>query len=359
MTKSWVSEQGLWGITKMNKKFGIPESELRRDLPKLEGYARTVPQRRRDIKFAKIIARPKDVGGRPDQFQGDLLDIEPKLAGRKLNKGVRYLCLYIDVYSRKLFGAGIAKKNRQAIMKYSTKLLLEERPHNITYDRESGIRSRFMRDFLDHHEIKLWHPERDQPNSFKGATAIIERATGGNFCNRTIRTLITKWKVTFKNRAWIDSLPALLANYNDTVHGAFKNKRSPNQVYESNNSGEDNRRAVDTYAPSQKVRIRQTRKRFEKASNPSWSRDVYTVDQRAGQKYFVKDSSGQRRKYRVGPQDLQRVSEDAFSIRRSSRRRAVDNPPTGEITYLSLDPIKKPNTIEKYFKPKVPPRVQI
>ncbi len=347
--EKWISDEGFWGITKMSKKFKIPESELKRDLPKLEGYQMTAPERRRDIKFSKITANPKDESKRPDQFQGDLLDIEPKVSGRKLNKGVRYLLLYIDVFSRKLWGYGLKTKSKDDILKWSKKILLKERPHNITYDREAGIRSKNMRTFLKHQDIRLWHPEKRQPNKFKGSTSIIERA------NRTIRGLITKWKVTYDDKAWIDKLQPLIANYNNTVHGAFKNKKTPNDVWESNNSAEPSVRKVDTYVPGARVRVRQTRKRFEKGTDPAWSRDIYTVDRRAGQKYFVKKPGGEKRKYRLGPQDLKSVPEDVFSIRKNRRGPLGGVSPAAGVTYLSKDVIRKPATLKRYFKLKSRP----
>ena len=139
------------------------------------------------------------------------------------------------------------------------------------------------------------------------------------------------------------------------MHGAFKNKKTPNQVWESNNSAEASVRKVDTYVPGAKVRVRQTRKRFEKGTDPAWSRDIYTVDRKAGQKYFVKDSEGEKRKYRLGPQDLKSVPEDVFSIRKSRRGRLGGVAPVPGVTYLSKDVIRKPATLKNYFKLKLRP----
>ena len=37
--QKYLSEtEGLWGITKMQKKFGIPAKELKRDLQEIEAY---------------------------------------------------------------------------------------------------------------------------------------------------------------------------------------------------------------------------------------------------------------------------------------------------------------------------------
>ncbi len=346
--QKWVSDQGLWGRTKMSKKFGIPESELARDLPSIEAYQRTVPERHRDKKFAKIVAIKRGSDNRDDQWQGDLLDIETTKRGRTLNKGVRFICMYIDVYSRKIFAQGIKKKTTASIMAYSKPLLTTHRPHNLTYDRESAIRSNAMQSVLKALDIKLWHPEKKQPNDFKGATAIVERA------NRTIRHLITKWKVAFKNKAWINSLDNLIRNYNSTPHGAFKNKQTPDQVYNKQNSGEDQTRTVENFEKGQKVRIRLTRTLFQKHTDPEWSREVYTVQDKVGEKYRVLGPDGKMRKHRLGPQDLKKVPGNVFSVRRSRRGRAVDNLPDGNATFLSLSPIRKPFTEKP--KPKKPRR---
>ena len=106
-TQKYMSTEGLWGITKMHKKFGIPIKELKRDLQGIEGYQVTAPERHRDKKFAKIIALPRGSDLRSDCWQGDLLDIHPTKRARTLNKGVRFIAMWIDVYSRKVFAQGI------------------------------------------------------------------------------------------------------------------------------------------------------------------------------------------------------------------------------------------------------------
>ena len=141
-----------------------------------------------------------------------------------------------------------------------------------------------MKSLLSQLDIKLWHPAREpEMKRIPGATAIIERV------NRTLRKLVTRWKVAFKNKAWIDSLPRLVENYNSTPHGAFKNlpkdQRTPNKVYKNQNAKETKQRVVKEYNIGDKVRVRLPRKMFEKRSLPEWSKEIYTVQSKTKFKF--------------------------------------------------------------------------
>ena len=321
--QNWLSEtKGLWGIDKTVAKTGLKRAQVKQDLQGVEAYQRTKEQRHRDKQFHRIVARPREEG-RDDCWQGDLIDIEPTKRGQSLNKGVRFLCVFIDVYSRKIWAAGIKRKSTEEIMKYAGPLLRKYKPKNLTYDRESAIKSNKMKSLLTQLEIKLWHPAREpEMKRIPGVTAIIERV------NRTIRKLITRWKVAFKNKAWIDSLPRLVSNYNTTPHGAFRNlakdQRSPNLVYKNQNAKQLIPREVKTYGIGDSVRVRLPRRMFEKRSLPEWSREIYTVSGAQKYKYVVRDSK--RNTATLGSKDLQPATE-SFSVRRSARGRAVDNLP--------------------------------
>jgi hypothetical protein len=198
-----------------------------------------------------------------------------------------------------------------------------------------------MKALLTQLKIKLWHPKVEpEMKRIPGVTAIIERV------NRTLRKLITRWKVAFKNKSWIDSLPRLVANYNNTPHGAFKNlpkdQRSPNLVYRNQNAEQLIPRKVNSYSIGDSVRVRLPRRMFEKRSLPEWSREIYTVRGASKYTYNVRDSKGKAAT--LGSKDLLAATE-SFSVRRSSRGRAVDNLP-GPAKVFSLSPLRKPFTKE-------------
>ena len=332
----WLSEGvGLWGITKTAEKLGISQTKAKKELQKLEAYQRTKEQRHRDKPFAKIIANPRHI--RDDQWQGDLMDVETTVYGQKQNKGYRYICVFIDVYSRKVWASGIKKKTTQSIMAYAEPLLRRYKPANLTYDRESGIRSNKMKRLLMELNIELWHPTRDQPEEKRipGATAIVERV------NRTIRKLITKYKVAYHTKRWADVLHKLIDNYNSTPHGAFKHlpkgQRTPNYVYEHQNYIAKPR-PVPKLETGKTVRVREPRGLFQKRSLPEWSKEKYTVADKYQNTYSVKDPQGKLREYHLTRRDLQEIPEDTFAVPRTNRKESVA---------LSLDVLRKPFTKAK------------
>ena len=170
-------------------------------------------------------------------------------------------------------------------------------------------------------DIKLYNPEK-QPNDFKGATAVVERA------NRTIRTLITRFRVANKDKRWVSALPRIIKGYNESPHRSLKWK-TPKEVYKNQNSEENMIRKIYTFAVGSFVRIRVTRKNiYEKKSLPPWSKAMYKVVKKVGQKYKLKNNTtGEMRKNRVAPQDMLLVPESTFSVRRRTRGRAVGNLP--------------------------------
>ena len=333
----WLSDSvGLWGINKTVEKTGLPTKKVKEELQKLEAYQRTKEQRHRDKPFAKIIANPRYI--RDDQWQGDLMDMETTQYGRQMNKGYRYICVFIDVYSRKVWASGIKKKTTQAIMKYAEPLLRKYKPANITYDRESGIRSNKMKRLLMELDIEIWHPTRNQPEEKRipGATAIVERV------NRTIRKLITRYTVAYSTKRWADVLHKLIDNYNTTPHGAFKHlpkgQRTPNYVYEHQNYIAKPR-PVPKIEVGKNVRVREKRGLFQKRSLPEWSKEKYSVAGRYPNMYSVKDSTGKLREYNLARRDLQEIPEKTFAIRKSNRAKVAKT--------LSLSSLRKPFTKEE------------
>ena len=270
--------------------------------------------------MAKTVAYPRK-DGRDDCYQSDLLDMSPTQHLRNLNKGARFLVLIIDVYSRFLWVYPIKKKTTKELMGTIGKLLAKKKPKNLTFDRESGIMSNKFRAHLKKLNITLYNPEK-QPNDFKGATSIVERA------NRTIRTLITRFRVANKDKRWISNLPRIVKGYNESPHRSLKWK-TPKEVYRDQNSEENMIRKIFTFKIGSFVRIRVTRKNiYEKKSLPPWSKAMYTVISKVGQKYKLKNNTtGELRKNRVAPQDMLLVPESTFSVRRRTRGRAVGNLP--------------------------------
>ena len=145
--------------------------------------------------FHKIIHKPKH-DGRPWAFSADILDFAGFNKGKKmLNFGFRYLITCIDNFSRYAFAFPMKQKTTESIWNSGfIKLLKKERPFNLNFDRESGIKSKKITAFLKQNDIKLWHAEPFQPNKNKLNTALIER------WHRTLNGMLERSQVAFKDK---------------------------------------------------------------------------------------------------------------------------------------------------------------
>ncbi len=299
-------EKGLWSKQKLALKYGIPVGKIK-GIEYTELYQRTKPQpaRVRRKKYHQIITKPKQ-NGRHWNFQGDILEFYSRDKDRvQHNYGFKYILIFLDAYSRKIVGAYPMKKKNTEWIFNKTKEVIEKNPViNLSFDRESGIRSKKVQDLLQKHDVKLWHAENFQPGG-KMSTSLIERL------NRSVRSLLRRAEILHPNSVLISHLPAVVRNYNSTPHMGLKERkggkwiyRTPNSVFEKQDYKQI-RRKVPEIEEGELVRILIKKKMFGKGTQ-EWSKKLYTVLRRVKNKYVV-SHKGVQRKGRLGPQDLQVV----------------------------------------------------
>ena len=80
---------GYFGIDKTASNLGISRTEAKKLLDREPTHQRTTYQKHKHKKFGKIMAEPMR-NSRPDQFQGDLLDVAQL---KQKNGGFRFLCV--------------------------------------------------------------------------------------------------------------------------------------------------------------------------------------------------------------------------------------------------------------------------
>ena len=67
---------------------------------------------------------------------------------------------------------------------------------------------------------------------------------------------------------------------------------TPNEAWESNETFEDNSKEVSAVPLGTRVRVRRTKKTFEKGTTHNWSKEVFFVSEKEGLKYRVKTKTG-------------------------------------------------------------------
>lgn len=252
---NWA-ESGYFGVDKVARQNNITRGKAKQLLMENEVYQQTATRRRGP--FNTIVASPMR-DGRPDQVQGDLLDVS-KLA--RVNKGIRFLVTLVDVYSRRAWILPIKKKATGELMRVLEPWLREYRPYNLTFDKEPGIRSAAVTKLVKELGVKRWFSQ-DLTN--KGATAIVERF------NRTVRNWMTRYTLS-EGKKYLSGLPKFIRSYNNTYHRTIR--MAPIKAWGDNVLRQG---ITHGFPVGTKVRTKLRLGMFEKASKPQWSAEVFSV----------------------------------------------------------------------------------
>ena len=150
------------------------------------------------------------------RVQIDLLEVGA-LESNKNNK-IRYLFNCVDTYTKFAFSIPLKNKGESEVLQAWKKVVSQIKdkigfpPLQVDSDQEASFRSRSFRKFcLDNQIIQKFSDLEDQTG-----TSQVERF------NRTIRSLIEKYKSAYHTKSYIAVLPELLSNYNSSYHGGIK-----------------------------------------------------------------------------------------------------------------------------------------
>ena len=156
------------------------------------------------------VTNKTDVYHIDDTWSLDILDL--KDYGPENNRNYRYVLVIIDNFSK--FGWTIPLKNKiaQTIKDSSENILInsKRKPNLIETDRGKEFYNNIFQDFLNKNDSKHY-----SKNSSYGAV-FAERF------NRTIRNLLKRPVFERGDGKWVDILPAITKQYNNTVHSSTK-----------------------------------------------------------------------------------------------------------------------------------------
>jgi hypothetical protein len=124
----------------------------------------------------------------------------------------------VDVYSRKAWSEPLTNKTAKATAEAFKKILFFGIPEQVQSDQGSEFMGAF-KNLMKEKGIELKFVE---PGN-KTKQAIVERFNG------TLRDKIDRYLVGHNTNRFIDVLPKLISNYNNTVHRTIK--ATPNQVW--------------------------------------------------------------------------------------------------------------------------------
>lgn len=256
------------------------------------------------------------VKGLDDLWQSDLGILDQYA---KYNKGHKYILVVIDCFSKYLWIEPLKTKTGSEVTKAFEKILKIRRPKHLQTDQGTEFFNSSFNRLMKQHGINHY-------NTFSWTKAsMAERVI------RTIKEKLFKYFSLNGSYKWLDALPKLVFEYNNTIHRTIKmkptevniqnEKRLFRDVYEKTKI----RKGSGNFSVGDLVRISKAKHIFEKGYTPNWTTEIFTVFKVVHSNpktYILKDSEDTLINGGFYGYELQKTKyPDLFLIEKVIRRR--------------------------------------
>ena len=256
--------------------------------------------------------------GIDDIWAADLVEMQ-KFS--KWNKGIKYLLMVIDVFSKYGWIRGLKDKKTETVSEAFDDIFERGRqPKMLWTDKGSEFISKHFKDFLKKKGIKLYHTENEEKSS------VVER------WNRTMKNKMWKMFSVNNNTVFLDKIDKLVNDYNNTRHSSIKmtpveaSKKKNEKTVWSNLYGESIflKPEKPKFEIGDHVRISKLkRKVFDKGYTPNWTEEIFVIEQINPTKpvtYSIVDLMSESIKGSFYEQELQKAKQQTFRIEKVIRR---------------------------------------
>ena len=240
----------------------------------------------------------------------------------KWNKGIKYLLMVIDVFSKYGWSKPLKVKKTESVSSAFDLLFKKSKrkPEMLWTDRGSEFISKHFKEFLKKNKIKLYHTENEEKSS------IVER------WNKTMKNRMWRMFSANNNTVYWDKLDKLVDDYNNTYHSSIE--MTPTEASKKEN---ENKVFANLYGDliylkpkkpkssiGDKVRISKYKRRvFDKGYTPNWTEEVFVVDKVMLTKpvtYKIIDLLGEEIEGSFYEKELQKAKQQTFRIEKVIRR---------------------------------------
>ena len=239
----------------------------------------------------------------------------------KWNKGLKYLLMVIDVFSKYGSIRGLKDKKTETVSKAFEDIFKSKRkPKMLWTDKGSEFISKHFKEFLKREGIKLYHTENEEKSS------VVER------WNKTMKNRMWKMFTVNNNTIYWDKIDKLINDYNNSRHSSVKmtpveasKKKNESKVW-SNLYGDSIylKPGKAKFSIGDSVRIsKYKRKVFDKGYTPNWTEEIFVIDKVLPTKpvtYSIVDLTGEEIKGSFYGQELQKAKQQTFRIEKVIRR---------------------------------------
>ena len=238
----------------------------------------------------------------------------------KWNKGYRYLLMVLDVFSKYGWIVPLKDKKGETVAEAFKKIFKEGRkPQYLWTDKGKEYHNKHVKELLDKNKITLYSTENEEKSS------VCER------WNRTIKSKMCKQFTVQGNTIYLDMLPKLVEQYNNTKHSSIKmtpveasKKKNEGLVYFNLYGDMETLKQKQKFKIGDKVRISKYKRNvFDKGYTPNWTEEVFIVDRvkyTNPNTYKLKDLNNEEIKGSFYELELLEAKQDVFRIDKIIRR---------------------------------------
>ena len=214
----------------------------------------------------------------------------------KKNSNYKYILACVDIFTRKAYTIPMKLKDNSDVYKALKELFkqADATPYIITSDSDTTFKSKEIQKLFSQNKIV----HNTVPIGDHHSLGIIDRFA------RTLKTVLHKRFLKYNSLNWVDSLPKIVENYNNSPHSSIDDIK-PDEASEPENIARiidiniKKQEAKSTYKnefkEGDKVRIKIGG--FNKKSEGQYSDEVYTVEEVNGKS--IKLTNGQIKKYDI------------------------------------------------------------
>ena len=268
---------------------------------------------RRKFKTRRVISNGID-----EIWSADLVFMD-KLS--KWNKGYKYLLTIIDVFSKFAWAIQLKDKKGTSITNAFNNIVINDKrkPEYLWVDKGSEFYNKTFKEWLKQNDIKMYSTFNE------GKAVVIERF------NRTLKNIMYKQFTVQGNTQYLDMLPKLLKQYNNTKHSSIKIspveaslKKNQGIVYFNLYGDIELSSAKPKFKVGDRVRIsKYKRKTFDKGYTENWSEEMFTIDEIQHTNpitYKLKDLNNEEIQGSFYEPELLKAIQDVFRIDKVVRR---------------------------------------
>ena len=255
---------------------------------------------RRKFKKRRVL-----VNGIDKIWAADLVDMQ---AFSKFNRGVKYLLAVIDVFSKYGWLILLKHKTGKSVASALKTIFKERKPEKMWVDKGKEFYNKDVKDL-----IELYSSQKEEKSSV---------------AKRWIRTMKEKmWKYFTANstNVYINALPDLVKEYNDTGHSSIKMtpvkaSKKENELRVWRNLYLEHLDIHDIkpkLSVGDKVRISKKKKTFEKGYTTRWTEEIFRiveVNRTSPVTYKIADLNGEEITGTFYEPKLQKTSQELFRI---------------------------------------------